>query len=64
METEIIYALSLLLQQVSETSFQLMTEPVKMTMEACIEMAKSINMDATHPFIMTCTPFTEAAIVQ
>lgn len=64
METEIIYAIALLMQQVSETTFQLMTEPVKMTMEKCIEMAAVINMDNTHPYLMTCAPFTESAIVQ
>lgn len=64
METEIVYAIALLLQQVGETAFQLMTEPVKMTMEKCIELATTINMDNTHPFIMTCTPFAEEAVVQ
>ncbi len=64
METEIVYAIALIFQQVSETAFQLMTEPVKMTVEKCIEMATAINMDNTHPYLMTCVPFTEAAIVQ
>lgn len=64
METEIVYAVALILQQVSETVFQLMSEPVKMAMDQCIEMATTVNMDNTHPYIMTCTPFTEPAIVQ
>lgn len=63
METEIVYAVALILEQ-TDTTFQLMTEPVKMAMERCIEMAKEINMDTTHPFLMVCAPFTEAGIIQ
>lgn len=64
METEIVYVMALILEQVSQTGFALMTEPVKMTIEKCIEMATQVNMDMSHPYIMTCTPFTEPAIVQ
>ncbi len=64
METEIVYVVALILEQVSQAGFILMTEPVKMALDQCIEMATAINMDNTHPYIMTCTPFTEAAIVQ
>lgn len=64
METEIVYAVALILQQVSETAFQLMTEPVKMAMDQCLEMAKEMNMDNSHPYVMACLPFTEPTITQ
>lgn len=63
METEIIYAVALILEQ-ANTMFHLVTEPVKMTMDQCVEMAKQINEDTTIPYIMTCTPFVEQAITQ
>lgn len=58
--SDLIYAIGLLLQQTDATTFQLMTEPVKMVMEECIAMAAQLNMDNSHPFILTCTPFVEA----
>lgn len=39
METEIVYAVALVLQQVSETAFHLFGGPTKMLMEECIELA-------------------------
>lgn len=64
METEIVYVVGIILQQVSETAFQIMTEPVKMAVEECINMAKEINMDNSHPYVMACLPFTEAGLIQ
>lgn len=63
MENELIYAVALLLEQ-ADTIFHLVAEPVKMTMEQCVEMAKTINEDTTIPYIMTCTPFVEPVITQ
>lgn len=64
METEIIYALGLLMEQVSDTSFTLLSEPVKMVLEECIKAAAAINMDNTHPYLLTCTPFVETVLAQ
>lgn len=64
METEIVYVMALILEQVSQAGFVLITEPVKMTIEKCIEMATQVNMDMSHPYIMTCTPFTEEVLTQ
>jgi hypothetical protein len=62
MTNDIIYAVALILQQIDASTLQIMTEPVKMAMDECVKMAVAINMDDTHPFIMTCTPFAEAVV--
>lgn len=62
METDIIYAFALILEQVSETSFTLIMEPVKMALEECIKSAAIVNMDTSHQYIMTCTPFVEKGV--
>lgn len=62
METDILYALALIFEQVSATGFILVTEPVKMTIEKCVEIATQINMDTSHQYVMTCTPFIEKGV--
>ena len=59
MTTDLIYAIVLIMEQVGPTTFTLVTDTVKMTMEECLKQAVLVNIDTTHPYIMTCTPFTE-----
>lgn len=62
MEVDVVYVLAIIFQAVSETTFGLVTEPVKMTIEKCIEIAAQINVDPSHPYNMACVPFTEEGV--
>lgn len=62
MTTDILYAVALVMEQIDATHFTLITEAVKMTMDECLKQAVLINIDNTHPYIMSCTPFIEQAV--
>jgi hypothetical protein len=64
METEIMNVLAILFEQVSKDGLLMLGEPVKMTIEQCVELAKSINTDLTHPYLVSCIPMWEEVIVQ
>lgn len=63
METEITMAIAFLLEQVGP-ALKVMSEPLRMTMTECIEIAKQINSDTTHNLIAMCAPMAEQAILQ
>ena len=57
MTTDILQAVAMVLEQMDNGTFKTIMEATQMTLEECIKQSIPINMDTSHPYIMTCTPF-------
>lgn len=62
MQNEILQAVAIILEQIDAGTFKTVMEATQMTLEECIKQSIPINMDTTHNYIMTCTPFVENSV--
>lgn len=58
MEFNLTEVLGVLLQIIDNGTFAMVAEPIKMTIQECLEKAALIN-NSSEPFLMFCAPIPE-----